>query len=131
MKGVYLKALCIAVLLAIVVSLAPIGRTQGGTQDTTVSFLVQDHPEADTYKLNITIPYSLYQYYTLQNHFLFSPQDFGRFVTPYTFKPVADRLWQICNNTEDFTNAVLMLVHQIDYKEITESKYPIETLMAE
>lgn len=129
MKGVYLKALSIAVLLAIVVSLVPIGRTEGSTQDTTVSFLVQDHPEGTTYKLNITIPYSLYQTYTQKNHFLFSPQDFGQFITPYTFKPVADRLWQICNNTEDFTNAVLMMVHQINYTEIVPSAYPVETLV--
>jgi hypothetical protein len=129
MKGVYLKALCVAILLVIVVSLAPIGRTEGSTQDTTASFLVQDHPEGTTYKLNVTIPSSLYQTYTQKSHFLFSPQDFGQFVTPYTFKPVADRLWQICNNTEDFTNAVLMMVHQINYTEIEPSFYPVETLV--
>jgi hypothetical protein len=129
MKGVYLKALCVAVLLVIVVSLAPIGRTEGSTQDTTVSFLVQDHPEGTTFKLNVTIPSSLYQTYTQKSHFLFSPQDFGKFITPYTFKPVADRLWQICNNTEDFTNAVLMMVHQINYTEIEPSFFPVETLV--
>ncbi len=129
MKSVYFKALCVAVLLVIVVSLVPIGPTQGSTQDTTVSFLLQDHPEGTTYKLNITIPHSLYQTYTQKSHFLFSPQDFGKFITPYTFKPVADRLWQICNNTEDFTNAVLMLVHQINYTEIEPSFYPVETLV--
>ena len=38
MKSVYLKALCVAVLLVIVVSLVPIGPTQGSTQDTTRNF---------------------------------------------------------------------------------------------
>jgi hypothetical protein len=131
MKGVYLKSLCVAVLLVIVVSLVPIGRTQGSTQDTVVSFLVQSHPGNGTiYELNITLPYNLYPYYTSKSHFLFSPQDFSRFITPYTFQPVADRLWQIYNNTEDYTNAVLAMVHQINYTELEPSRYPIETLMA-
>lgn len=81
-----------------------------------------------TYELNVSIPYNLYKYYTMQNHFLFSPADFPKFVTPYTFQPIADRLWQIYNNTEDFTNGVLMLVHQITYEEIAPGKYPVETL---
>lgn len=131
MKGVYLKSLCVAVLLVVVFSLVPIGRTQGSTQDKAVSFLVQSHPgNGTTHELNITIPYNLYQYYSQKSHFLFSPQDFSRFVTPYTFRPVADRLWQIYNNTEDYANAVLALVHQINYVELEPSRYPVETLVA-
>ena len=61
---------------------------------------------------------------------LFSLQDFGRFVSDYSLKPIADRLWQIYNNTEDFTNGVLMLVHQLTYQETIPVKYPIETLVA-
>lgn len=131
MKAVYLKALCIAALIVIVLSLVPMGRTEGGTQDTELQFYVTSSPDSyRTYELNITIPYSLYQYYTQQNHFLFSPQDFSRFLTPYSMKPVADRLWQIYNNTEDYTNGVLQIVHQITYQETEASKYPIETLIA-
>jgi hypothetical protein len=130
MKAVYLKALCIAALIVIVLSLVPIGRTEGGTQDTEIQFYITSHPDSYiTYQLNLTIPYSLYQYYTQQNHFLFSPQDFSRFLTPYTMKPVADRLWQIYNNTEDYTNGVLQIVHQITYQETEVSKYPVETLI--
>ena len=130
MKSLYLKALCLTVILVVVFSLVPIGRTQSGAQDTELSFLVQNHPDGDkTYELNVTIPYSLYQYYNQRSHFLFSPQEFPKFITPYTLKPIADRLWQIYNNTEDFTNGVLMLVHQINYEVITPSKYPVETLV--
>ena len=130
MKSIYLKALCLTVMLVVVFSLVPIGRTQSGAQDTELSFLVQNHPDGDkTYELNVTIPYSLYQYYNQRSHFLFSPQEFPKFITPYTLKPIADRLWQIYNNTEDFTNGVLMLVHQINYEVITPSKYPVETLV--
>lgn len=131
MKGVYLKTLCITALLVMVLSLVSIGGTQGSTEDKEVSFLVQNEAGGDTtYELNITIPYNLYQHYTQKSHFLFSPQDFSRFITPYTFQPVADRLWQIYNNTEDYTNAVLAMVHQINYTELEPSRYPIETLMA-
>lgn len=130
MKTLYPKALCLIVLLTVIISLMPIGRTQGQAQDTLVSFLVRNHPDGDkTYELNITIPHSLYEYYKQQVHFLFSPRDFQMFITPYTMKPVADRLWQIYNNTEGFTNGVLEIVHQIPYEEIIESKYPIETLV--
>ncbi|MFA7398645.1 MAG: hypothetical protein WC046_09195, partial [Candidatus Bathyarchaeia archaeon] len=95
MKTLYPKALCLIVLLIVIISLMPIGRTQGQAQDTIVSFLVRNHPDGDkTYGLNITIPPSLYEYYKQQVHFLFSPQDFQMFITPYTMKPVADRLWQ-------------------------------------
>lgn len=129
MKTIYLRVLCLTLLLAVVVSLGPIGRTEGQIQDTEISFLVSSHPDSQTsYELNVSIPYSLYQYYTQQNHFVFSPQNFPQFITPYTMKPVADSLWQIYNNTEDFTNGVLQIVHQINYQQIEESKYPVETL---
>jgi hypothetical protein len=131
MKAVYLKALCIAALIVIALSLVPMGRTEGGTQDTELQFYVTSHPDSyTTYQLNVTIPYSLYQYYTQQNHFIFTAAYLSQFITPYTMKPVADRLWQIYNNTEDYTNGVLQIVHQITYQETEASKYPVETLVA-
>jgi hypothetical protein len=65
----------------------------------------------------------------MQSHTLYSNEDFYKFVTPDTLKPIADSLWQIYNNTEDFTNGVLMLVHQITYQEVIPGKYPVETLV--
>ncbi len=65
----------------------------------------------------------------MQSHALYSNNDFYKFVTPYAVKPIADSLWQIYNNTEDFTNGVLMLVHQITYQEVIPGKYPVETLV--
>ncbi|MGE5554959.1 MAG: hypothetical protein ACM3UY_01655 [Methanocella sp.] len=129
MRTAYLKALSLAMLLAILFSIVPTIQAQSSIQDKTVSFLVQNRPGADTYRLNITIPHSLYQYYNQKSHFVFSPRDFSKFITPYPFQPVADQLRQITNSTEDFVNAVLALVHQIDYVQVEPSKYPIETLM--
>ncbi len=131
MKNLCLKAICLSVILVVVLSLVPIGRTQGETHDYTESFLLMNHPGGSkTYELNISIPYSLYQYYTMKSHFVFSDNDYSQYITPYTLKPIADRLWQIYNNTEDFTNGVLMLVHQITYKEIVPGRYPVETFVA-
>ncbi len=130
MKIPYLKAVSIAVLALFILSLVPIAKTQGETQEYTVSFLVPTYPCSPTnYELNVSIPSTLFQYYSVQNHFVFSPADFSKFVTPYTLKPIADRLWQIYDNTEDYTNGVLALVHQIPYQEVTMGKYPVETLI--
>jgi hypothetical protein len=125
----HLKAASLIIVTLLMFSAVPLGKTQT-TSEYCSSFLLQDHPDGrQTYELNLTIPAQLYQYYTLQNHFVFSPSDFSRFVTPNALKPVADKLWQIYNNTEDYTNGVLMLVHQITYKEVTPSRYPVETLV--
>ncbi len=130
MKIPHLKVVCVAVLALVILSLAPIAKTQGESQDCQVSFLLPEYPDSPVnYELNVTIPYSLYQHYSIQNHFVFQPDDFAKFVTPYALKPIADRMWQIYNNTENFANGVLALVHQIPYKEIAPAKYPVETLM--
>jgi energy-converting hydrogenase Eha subunit A len=131
MKNIYFKALSFAIIAVMVLSLVPIDKTQGQTQEYTQSFLLLNKPDGDvTYELNVTIPQVLYQYYSMQSHALYTDLDFAKFVTPYALKPIADKLWQIYNNTEDFTNGVLMLVHQITYQEIIPGKYPVETLVA-
>ncbi len=130
MKSSYVKALSLMAIIAVCLSVVPFGRTQAETQNYTASFLLLNRPDGDkTYELNITIPQTLYQYYVMQNHALYSNDDFPKFVSPYALEPIADRLWQIYNNTEDFTNGVLELVHQIAYKEIIPGKYPVETLV--
>ena len=130
MKLSQIKAVSLIVVAVVLFSALPIGRTQEETGDSVSSFLLLNHVDGhQTYELNISIPYNLYQYYKMQSHFVFSPDSFSQFVTPYALKPVADRLWQIYNNTEDYTNGVLMLVHQITYKEVLPGRYPVETLV--
>jgi hypothetical protein len=131
MESNLLKALGLVAIAVIALSLVPLGRSQSETSGYTSSFLLLNKPEGNlTYELNITIPQSLYQYYAFRSHALYSDSDMAKFVTPYALKPIADKLWQIYNNTEDFTNAVLTLVHQISYREIVPPKYPVETLVA-
>ncbi len=130
MRRTCFKFVSTALLVVFVLSLALLSQTQAQISDYTVSFLLYNHPDGGlTYELNVSSPQALYQYYTLQNHNLHSNADFAKFVTPNTLKPIADKLWEIYNNTEDFTNGVLMLVHQITYKEVISGRYPVETLV--
>jgi len=81
-----------------------------------------------TYCLTVTVQQSIYDYYASKSHKTNSISDFSKFVTPYTLKPIADRLWEIYTDDEDFANGVLMMVHQIPYSE-SDAKYPVETIV--
>lgn len=81
-----------------------------------------------TYRLTVSVTDTLYEYYRSQDHNLYS-YDFSKFVTPDALKPVADDLWSIYSNEEDFANGVLMIVHQIPYVESNPQKYPVETIV--
>jgi hypothetical protein len=131
MKNSVFRLVCLLIVLAAVLSLIPSNSVAGQTvEDHRVSFLIFNHPNGDkTYELTLTIPQTLYQYYTQKSHYVFSSRDFSKFVTPQTFQQVADTLWQLYDNPEDFTNAVLTMVHQITYEETIPSFYPVETLV--
>jgi hypothetical protein len=98
-------------------------------QDCTTSYQLLNNPDGNvTYELNIVIPENLQEYYQEKSHRLTTSTVFPTFVTPYALKPIADKLWEIYDNQEDFANGVLMLVHQITYVETTPAKYPVETI---
>jgi hypothetical protein len=99
-------------------------------EDYTISYQLLDELDgAVAYKLNIVVPQSLHEYYVKKNHRLTSDRDFAKFVTPYALKPIADNLRQLYTDDENFTNGVLMIVHQIPYEEIGPVKYPLETIV--
>jgi len=88
-----------------------------------------NHPDGSTnYQLTVSVTSSLYEYYRSKDHNLYS-YDFAKFVTPIPLKPIADDLWSIYSDNEDFANGVLMIVHQIPYEESAPQKYPIETIV--
>jgi hypothetical protein len=98
-------------------------------QDHTLSYQLLNQPNGNvTYELNVAIPENLQEYYSEKSHQLTSSSGFPNFVTPYALQPIADRLWEIYDNPEDFTNGVLMITHQITYVETTPPKYPVETM---
>jgi len=93
------------------------------------SYWLLDHPDgSNRYQLTVSVTSSLYEYYRSKDHNLYS-YDFAKFVTPYALKPVADNLWSIYSDDEDFANGVLMIVHQIPYEESAPQKYPVETIV--
>ncbi len=96
----------------------------------TISYNLLESPIGSTqYKLNVVVPESLYEYYNGKDHKQVSVGNFAKFVTPYALKPVADKLWEIYSDHEDFANGVLMIVHQIPYRVTLPAKYPIETMV--
>ena len=117
------------ILLTILLTItATIPTTQA--QNHTTSYQLLNHPDGNiTYELNVVIPENLQQYYQEKSHRLTSSTDFPNFVTPYAMNPIADKLWEIYNNQEDFANGALMLVHQITYVETAPAKYPAETMV--
>jgi hypothetical protein len=93
------------------------------------SYELVDTPDGSTtYRLTVSVTDTLYEYYRSQDHKLYT-YDFSKFVTPDALKPVADDLWSIYSNKEDFANGVLMIVHQIPYVESDPQKYPVETIV--
>ncbi len=117
----------IVVSLVILLLLLPSGRCLADTHE--YSYHLLDSPDGSTvYRLTVTINDTLYEYYnSTQNHNLYG-YDFSKFVTPDALKPIADDLWTIYSNEEDFANGVLMIVHQISYVESDPQKYPVETI---
>jgi len=88
-----------------------------------------DHSGGSTnYRLTVSVTSSLYEYYRSKDHNL-QIYDFAKFVTPHPLKPIADDLWSIYSDDEDFANGVLMIVHQIPYLESGPQKYPVETIV--
>lgn len=100
------------------------------SQNYTTSYQLLNQPDGKiTYELNVAVPETLREYYLEKNHRSASSSDFSKFVTPYALKPMADKLWEIYDNEEDFANGALMIVHQITYVETLPAKYPVETIV--
>jgi len=94
------------------------------------TYQILDQPGGSTYYgLTVSVTPSLYNYYQSKDHDVYSYDDLARFVTPDALRPIANNLWSIYSDEEDFANGVLMIVHQIPYKEIDPQKYPVETIV--
>ena len=99
-------------------------------QDHSLSYQLLNRLDGNvTYELNVVVPETLEDYYAESSHRLTSSSEFSKFVTPYALQPIAERLWEIYDEEEDFANGVLMMMHQISYMETTPGKYPVETMV--
>jgi len=100
------------------------------SENYSESYQLLDSPNGSMYyRLNVVVSQSLFEYYHEKSHTLGSNHDFAKFVTPYSLKPIADSLWELYTNDEDFANGVLMIVHQIPYDATLPVKYPVETIV--
>ncbi len=98
-------------------------------QDSQLSYQLLNRVDGSvSYELNVVVPETLLQYHADKRTDL-RISNFPDFVTPYSLEPMADCLGQIYTTEEDFTNGVLMLVHQIAYVETTPPKFPVETMV--
>jgi hypothetical protein len=119
------KATIVILTVLVVFSTAQVCQAQ----NTTVTYQLLNRPDGNlAYELNVVIPQTLLQYYAEKRNDVRQSRDFPDFVTPYSMKPIADCMWQIYTDEEDFTNGVLMLVHQITYEVTNPAMYPVETM---
>jgi hypothetical protein len=126
MKTQTAKAIVAVVIVLSIFATFPVSLAQ----DHTVSYqLLDKQGENAAYTLTIVVPENLRQYYQEKSHQLNRLSDFTMFVTPYAMKPIADCLRQIYPDEEDFVNGALMIVHQMEYGETSQGKYPAETLV--
>jgi len=92
-------------------------------------FILLNQPDGPKeYRVTLSVPQTLIEYYQSQDHQLYNKYDLSKFVTPSAFEPVADELHKIYSNSEDFANRVLMIAHQIPYVFSGPQKYPVEAL---
>ncbi|MEJ2271768.1 MAG: Ig-like domain-containing protein [Candidatus Bathyarchaeota archaeon] len=119
------KILTLSAPLIIIIFLSNITFAQ--TTEQTFELESQSNG-SKTYQLTISTTQTHDEYYQRQNHQIYENIDLAKFVTPSPLEPVAEDLWTIYDNSEDFANGVLMITHQIPYEGSAPQKYPIETL---
>ncbi|MCW4030677.1 MAG: hypothetical protein NWE92_13660 [Candidatus Bathyarchaeota archaeon] len=82
-------------------------------------------------ELHVSVPASLYDYYSGKTIKIIGDSDYSKLVTPDAVTPIAKNLQELTRNSprsdEAFANAVLNVIHQIPY-QTDDVKYPIETL---
>jgi len=128
MRFKYMKTGILLVSILLLVFITP--NSFAGNYDLTyrsqVQFGLVNH------ELYVSLPYSLYDYYSGLTIKLADDNEYAELVTPDAVKPIAESLRNITadnpRSDEEFANAVLMLVHQIPYAN-GDAKYPIETLV--
>jgi hypothetical protein len=99
--------------------------------DRAYTFDAEHNNHRAEYSLYISVPTSLYDYYSSKSHSVNGDLDYAKFVTPDAVKTIAENIRNLTrsepNSDEEFANNVLAFVHQIPYS-ISKSKYPVETI---
>src|SRR4030067_1031710 len=91
----------VTIILLTAIAALPLSQAQ----DYTVSYQLLGKDSNDiAYTLNVFVPQAIHDYYKDKTHRLATLNDFPKFVTPYTLKPIADSLTETYgDDEEDFT----------------------------
>src|SRR4030066_2243064 len=139
MKKRLLRTLLLATILALlwvnslheVFSVEPSSPVSSNFEHT-FTFDVQQGLFRSMHTLYVSVPASLYDYYSSKNHFVNSDGDYVKFVTSDAFIPLAEDIQNVTNNLaysdEQFANAVLAVVRQVSYVR-SMVKYPVEAIV--
>jgi hypothetical protein len=118
--------LLISILLLVFITPYSFASNYDRTFSSQVQFGLVSH------ELYVSVPSSLYDYYSGKTHSIKDDSDYTTFVTPDAFQSIAENIWNLTrdkpHSDEEFANTVLQLVHQIPYAE-GDLKYPVETLV--
>jgi len=118
--------LLISVLLLVLITPNAFAGNYDRSYKSRVQFGLVDN------ELDVSVPSSLYDYYSGKTIKLVDDNAYSALVTPDAVRPIAASLRNLtCGNPrsdEEFANAVLMLVHQIPYSD-GDVKYPVETIV--
>ncbi|MEM3875328.1 MAG: hypothetical protein QXU45_09395 [Candidatus Bathyarchaeia archaeon] len=100
-----------------------------GIFERVYTFYIQVGIFQIAHKLYVSVPPSLYYFYHGESHSIFNINDYGKFVTPETVRPIAECIREVVGgNNESFVNAVLTLIQQMTYT-VSDIKYPVETIV--
>ncbi len=128
MRFKYCKAgiLLISILLLVLITPYSFAGNYDRTFNSQVQFGLVSHD------LYVSVPSSLYDYYSGKTHSIRGDDQYAAFVTPGAFQAIAENIWDITRDKphsyEEFANTVLQLVHQIPYAD-GDLRYPVETLV--
>jgi len=128
MRSKYMKGAILLLSILLIVFTTP--NSFAGNYDRTYTSQVQFGLVNN--ELHISVPSSLYDYYSGKTIKLAKDKEYSTLVTPDAVKPIAESLRTLTRDKprsdEEFANTVLILVHQIPYAT-SDIKYPIETLV--
>jgi hypothetical protein len=100
--------------------------------ERTFTFNAQQGLFKAMHTLYVSVPASLYDYYSSESHSANNDGDYVKFVTSDAFKPIAEDIQNVTGNLahseEQFANAVLAVVRQVTYVRST-MKYPVEAIV--
>src|SRR3989337_3343601 len=103
-----------------------------GNFERTFTFDVQQGLFRSMHTLYVSVPASLYDYYSSESHSVNADGDYVKFVTVDAFIPIAEDIQNVTSNLaysdEQFANAVLAVVRQVSYVR-SMVKYPVEAIV--